>query len=209
MNRKRLGVFFLTMVLAACSSQSGLERLGKLRGEADLAYAQGQYKKALNGYFELSELLPKDADIWFRIGNTYSRLENDTAALAAYREALVRDKTLGKAWYNAGLIELRQAVKLFNEAQDTLSPTDPVYPVSQAISIEVMDVIQRRNEQLMQSYAPTQPVNLDLDEVEVIVLEDKKKKPASKKKPAQSKPVKNRPVEVLPPDWFPPMKRPE
>jgi len=51
------------------------------------------------------------------LGNIYAHLDQPDFAVQAYKESLVRDPRLGKAWHNMGLVQLRQSANSFLQMQ--------------------------------------------------------------------------------------------
>lgn len=132
MRAKFLGAMLLSavMLLPACvnTSESNLSKLGTspqtessdIRGtlsRADAAYAARDWTVAKQEYEKLSRLMSKDPHAWFRLGNIYAHLDQPDFAVQAYKESLVRDPRLGKAWHNMGLVQLRQSANSFLQMQ--------------------------------------------------------------------------------------------
>lgn len=80
---------------------------------ADAAYRAQDWETAEKHYVEITRAIPKEAHTWFRLGNIYARTDRPDFAVAAYKEALLRDPELTKAWYNMGLVQLRQSANSF------------------------------------------------------------------------------------------------
>jgi tetratricopeptide (TPR) repeat protein len=109
--------------LAGCSAPSvrkptptetGLLEIQRL---GDSAYEEGNLLDSEKHYSVLVREIPAEAQNWFRLGNVYARTQRPDAAVAAYREAVVRNPKLTKAWYNMGIVQLRQAVNSFGELE--------------------------------------------------------------------------------------------
>ena len=77
---KRLLPFILLVFLPLSAS-------AVTKAEADSAYAQEHYQKAVQDY---EQLLKKgvSADLYYNLGNSYYRLDNITQAIIAYERAL-------------------------------------------------------------------------------------------------------------------------
>jgi len=202
MRRVLCVIFFLA--LQSCASNSNIDSLKELREwriTADKSYSEKDYTKALQYYKKVSEVLTDDAEIWFRIGNTYNRLGRYDDALEAYKETLVRDSTYSKAWYNSGLIELKKAANLFHESSEHINPDDPIYEINQFTKEELISLVKRNNALLNQALQERAPRIVDPDQVEVIVLDNKPKK-STVKKTAGKKKAQSEPMD----DWFAPLK---
>ena len=92
---------------------------------AQAAYGAGDWAAAEPHYVALARAMPQDAELWFRLGNVYARTDKPELAIAAYRETLVRKPELAKAWFNMGVIQLRQAANSFHQMEVHVAPGDP------------------------------------------------------------------------------------
>jgi len=112
---------FLALNISGCATHDPAQ----VRQEAYQAYQDGDYLAAADRFRTLVEVLPRDAELWFRLGNSYARAMFPQQAIEAYQNALLRDPSLGKAWYNMGLIHMQAALKAFVDMQDYVSEDDP------------------------------------------------------------------------------------
>ena len=80
---------------------------------AEAAYEAKDWQAAEQHYIAVTKRIPDEAHPWFRLGNIYARTERPDFAVRAYKEALIRDPQLSKAWYNMGLVQLRQSANSF------------------------------------------------------------------------------------------------
>lgn len=166
-----------------------LSELGHWRAIADSAYSKQQYQRAVNHYRKISAVVPQDTEVWFRMGNAYNRLGDTENALSAYKEVLVRDSTYSKAWYNSSMIQLKIAAEMFQEAVRYLKSDDPVYIASIRASEELLTLINDSNKIISAGYDTVKSSVLNPDDVEVIILNQDKKKPSTIKH-EQSKKLK-------------------
>lgn len=81
------------------------------------AYNAGDYDAAAGRFAELVEEIPRDAELWFRLGNAYVKTKRPRQAVEAYENALLRDPQLAKAWYNKGIVHMQEALKAFVDMQ--------------------------------------------------------------------------------------------
>lgn len=86
---------------------------GQILALAEAAYAAKDWEAAEKHYVSTTRAIPKEATPWFRLGNIYARTDRPDFAVRAYKEALLRDPEMGKAWYNMGLVQLRQSANSF------------------------------------------------------------------------------------------------
>ena len=152
----------LAGLLTAC--QSGPERpqpraldVAAARSAGESAYAASDWRAAEPHYRALVEAVPQDAELWFRLGNIYARIEQPDAAVVAYREALVRDGSLGKAWFNMGVIQLRQAANSFLKMQVHTAAGDPTLARGEAAYAAIMDILGEARDDVSVTPAPDAP----------------------------------------------------
>lgn len=124
--------WLLAGLLAGCAGAGGgpaepdAAQIAAARDAGERAYAAHEWATAEPHYRTLVAAIPQDAELWFRLGNIYARVDKPDAAVAAYREALVRDGDLAKAWFNMGVVQLRQAANSFLKLGAHVDPDDPV-----------------------------------------------------------------------------------
>ncbi len=133
----RTSIIFLILVshnLVGCSLQNiqsdkpspELSDIVQLEQTAKKAYLSEDWATAEKAYKNLTLQIPGDAEPWFRLGNIYARTNNLDAAVATYREALIRDPKNSKIWHNLGVIQLKQAANTFLEMQQYTEENDPL-----------------------------------------------------------------------------------
>lgn len=110
------------LLLQGCASKD----LTTIHDDAYEAYHNHDYELAVQKFEILVQEVPRDAELWFRLGNAYSRSNRQQQAVLAYQNALVRDPQLSKAWFNMGLIQIRTALKSFMEMETYLKEDDPI-----------------------------------------------------------------------------------
>jgi len=111
------------------------------RAAGESAYAAGDWRGAELHYRALVTAMPQDAELWFRLGNIYARIDQPDAAVSAYGEALLRDQNLGKAWFNMGVVQLRQAASSFLKMKAHAAPGDPAVAQGTAAYDAVMAIL--------------------------------------------------------------------
>jgi len=142
----------LLSLLTACATAPLVEGptqddLFDMEKRAATSYENSDWLESERYYSTLIENDPEKSLNWLRLGNIYARTDRPDAAIIAYREALIRDPELANAWYNMGIIQLRQAVYSFNEMQFHVDPADPVAVQSQKLLDGIMELIQGNNNQ--------------------------------------------------------------
>ncbi len=129
--------------LAGCVTQD----LTQVRQEAYQAYHDGDYPSAVNKFEKLVQQVPRDAELWFRLGNAYAKAMLPQEAINAYQNALVRDPTLGKAWYNMGLIHMQSALKSYVDMQDHVREDAPAAEQGKAMRDGLLNLLKADDEQ--------------------------------------------------------------
>ncbi len=129
-----------TLVLAACagaparsasapSDSSGVVSEGdreqriRLLQQAEALYLSGRLKEAQAAFEQLTRTYPRNAEIWFRYGNTMMKQGEYDGAAVAFQNAVALDPGHGRAALNLALVRLAQAQGAIVQAQARL-PAD-------------------------------------------------------------------------------------
>ena len=150
---KHLRILLLTLLLAlvvACSAGNVRDEsnpdenkdLLQIRTEADAAYKADDIALAEKHYERLVRELPVEAEHWFRLGNIYVRTNRPYAAMNLYREAVVRDPEFAKAWYNLGIVQLKQTAFSLNEMLLYTDINDPLYDKARRMLDDIEAIIE-------------------------------------------------------------------
>ncbi len=130
-------LFLFVLFISGCAHKNLMEqRLGAYQ-----LYNDGDYAAAAQEFEKLIEQMPKDAELWFRLGNSYAKIKNPTKAVIAYENALLRDPELVKAWYNKGVIHLQEALKTFVDMDNYVSEDDPVAKRGARMREEIFEIL--------------------------------------------------------------------
>ena len=139
----------LLLLLTGCTAlqpmtqqQQPAQDLFETERLASTAYEKSDWLESEKHYKLLVEKAPDQAQYWLRLGNIYARTNRPDMAVVAYREALVRDPKLTNAWFNMGIIQLKQAAYSFNEMQLHIEPDDPVSAESKKLLEGILALIQ-------------------------------------------------------------------
>ena len=108
--------------------------LFQLSNDAQLAYEAGEDARAEQLYMGLARAAPGDYEIWFRLGNLYARNDRPDAAADAYQRVLALKQNEPRAWYNLGIVRLRQGWAAMMHANAALKDTDPLYRETERIT---------------------------------------------------------------------------
>lgn len=132
-------LLFCCLLCSCAAKQAPLDNLVA----AQLLYSQGDYLEATTRYEALVRTQPRDSELWFRLANSYARSGRPEAAVEAYRNALLREPGMGKAWHNLAEVHLQMALEAYAEGRKYIGADEPSLPL-----------IQDKQEQLMQMLAP-------------------------------------------------------
>jgi tetratricopeptide (TPR) repeat protein len=121
-----------------------------IREEASRAYFDKDYSTAVTKLELLTQKVPVDGDLWFRLGNAYAKSNKPQKAISAYQNALLRDPEMGKAWYNMGLIQTRMALKTFTEMKLYTKDDEPVGIRGEKMRLGLMDLLQQEDDNTTQ-----------------------------------------------------------
>ncbi len=130
--RLQIMVLAVTM-LTACSTMTGTSdlpqrsELFQLSNDAQLAYETGEDARAEKLYMALLRQTPNDPEVWFRLGNLYARAHRPDAAADAYQRVLSINGNEARAWYNLGIVRLRQGWAALIQSHNYLNPDNPLY----------------------------------------------------------------------------------
>lgn len=131
---ERYLIYFLFFLLVSgCSTHTGhnYELSLTQSKEAFSHYKNGNYGEAVKQFEFLTSEVPKDANFWFYLGNSYFKNNQPQQAIIAYENAIIRDPKLSKGWYNLGLVHIRQAQQVFMDMQEYVPLNDPVKELSE------------------------------------------------------------------------------
>jgi len=143
-------ILFALSLLTACNNQLSKQDtiqtdIVDIEKLASIAYEQNDWVESEKHYSELVRRIPETALYWFRLGNVYTRTQRPDTAIIAYREALVRNPQMAKAWYNMGVLQLKQALNSFEQLQVYVEKDDPLHKQSEALFRGIIDLINGNN----------------------------------------------------------------
>jgi tetratricopeptide (TPR) repeat protein len=122
-NPSTLLVFLgVVLTLSGCTAPNLEER----QRQAYRLYQEKDYAAAAQEFEVLVEHIPQDAELWFRLGNAYTRSMQPKRAISAYENAILRDPRLARAWYNKGIVHVQQGLKTFVDMPEYVDSDDPV-----------------------------------------------------------------------------------
>ena len=113
-----------------------------LKKEADIAYLNDDMETSAKHYETLVREIPGEASYWFRLANIYVRTNRPDAAIDLYREAVIRDPKFSKAWYNLGIVQLKQTAFSLNEMLVYTDKYDPLYSKAACMLEEIEAIIK-------------------------------------------------------------------
>lgn len=151
---KAIGVMLAITVLSGCAVSAATQTREFMVSqiEADQAYARKDCKAAIPLYRELADNLVENSQVLLRLGNCLVREQHREEAMSAYREALLRDPSFVKAWYNLSYI---QAQDLALTVADMSSNVDPADPAAERVRILTDKILAAFKEDRAQASKPT------------------------------------------------------
>jgi Tfp pilus assembly protein PilF len=117
--------------------------IAALREKGMQAYGAGDLAAAEQSLARIVERHPRNAQVWFHLGNIYAETGRPREAVTAYYNALIVDPGLAKARHNLGLVRLRQAVYDFMALTDSVPPDDPLHARGKRMSEAILDLIDQ------------------------------------------------------------------
>ncbi len=146
-----ISVFFILSACASQPSEQGVSKnlIYKLGKEAALAYKNKNWKVAEKKYSLLIAESPGTAEIWFKLGNVFARTSRPDKAIAAYKEAVVRNPQYEQAWRNLGIISLRKTTHLYIEMLQHLDDSSESYIRAKKTSEVLLKLIKKNQERTM------------------------------------------------------------
>lgn len=142
--RTPLSLLFLMIALTfinGCAHESRRIELIDLQAQARQAYLDKNWASAGRYFMQLTDAMPKDAENWYWLGNTYARLDQPADAILAYREALLRNTKHSRAWHNLAVMHLRQSAASLLEMQKYIGPDDPLFVRSEQMVQTVFQLL--------------------------------------------------------------------
>ncbi len=115
--------------------------LVSLNRDAQLAAESGETAKAENLYRSLVKRMPNDSETWLRLGNLYARNNKPDEAVGAYQRALIANNSESRAWYNLGIVRLRQGWAAMLQTQ--VQPDETADPVIRKQAEEVLTHLEK------------------------------------------------------------------
>ncbi len=92
---------------------------------AEEAYQESRWTEAARYYQQLTESVPSDAYIWFRLANTYVQKGEFNQAIHAYETSIQRDSLQPKPWFNLSTTYLLNAKAAMLQSWENLRAGDP------------------------------------------------------------------------------------
>ncbi len=145
-------IITMLLSLSACNQLGVKEEeqtkpdLIELQKQADQAYLNDEFADAERDYEILIRELPKEALHWFRLGNIYVRTNRPAAAINLYKEAVIRDPSFAKAWFNMSIVQLKQTAYSLNEMLIYTDKDDPMYSKAKNLLDGIESIVKQDNE---------------------------------------------------------------
>tara|TARA_R110002072_G_scaffold32211_8_gene98624 strand:+ start:934 stop:1398 length:465 start_codon:yes stop_codon:yes gene_type:complete len=144
-------ILMVLLCLAACTpaNTKNTEEEPKLDlieilEQANIAYENDDLVTSEKNYGILINKLPEEAEYWFRLGNIYVRTNRPYDAMSLYREAVLRDPQFAKAWYNLGIVQLKQTAFSLNEMLIYTDKQDPLYSKAATMLEQIKSIVEEK-----------------------------------------------------------------
>lgn len=111
---------------------------------AEKAYRESRWTDAARHYQQLTEVVPSDAYIWFRLANTYVQKGDFNQAIHAYEMSIERDSLQPKPWFNLSTTYLLNAKAAMLQSWENLRPRDPARNLIMQ-RIEALDLLMNQD----------------------------------------------------------------
>lgn len=95
-------LFILVLLLGLCTTVFGKNAAWE---QANQAYSQGQYPRALEGYLSIEKTGKVSADLYYNIGNTFFRMKRIGESILYFERALKMEPQHRDAKYNLEIAE--------------------------------------------------------------------------------------------------------
>jgi tetratricopeptide (TPR) repeat protein len=131
----RILIFLIALLISGCATISKAPQIQEsavytddvfaMSSLADRAYQESRWIDAAKHYSKLSELVPQDAYVWFRLGNTYAQQGAYEQAITAYENSLSRNSEQPKPWFNLSTAYLLKAQAALQQSWSQMRQDDP------------------------------------------------------------------------------------
>ena len=105
----------------------------ELSSRAEQAYLNDDLVSSEKDYETLITRIPEEPLHWFRLANIYVRTNRPQQAIDLYREAVIRDPSYSKAWYNLSIVQLKQTAYSLGEMLTYTDKDDPLHKKAQSM----------------------------------------------------------------------------
>jgi len=157
-NFKLTAVLALSVFASACASVPANDAVGstpkpvdrysddvfRVSEFAEQAYRESRWTDAARHYQQLTEQVPSDAYIWFRLANTYVQKGDFNEAIHAYEMSIERDSMQPKPWFNLSTTYLLNAKAAMLQSWENLRPGDPARELIMR-RIESLDILMNQD----------------------------------------------------------------
>ena len=149
MKHFKLLLLLFTVLNTACNNQNVKSNANmkmnteKLQKIADTAYDDERWEDVIKYYTKLTNQIPNDAKIWYRIGNAYAHLNQTRSAIDAYHNALEINPNNSIILHNIGITQLKESTKTFLTVKKYTDNSDPLYIRAQLVINAISILLQK------------------------------------------------------------------
>ena len=116
----------------------------KVSEVAEKAYSENRWTDAARHYQVLTEQVPNDAYVWFRLANAYVQKGDFNQAINAYEKSIERDAMQPKPWFNLSTTYLLNAKAAMLQSWENLRPRDPAREIIMR-RIQALDLLMNQD----------------------------------------------------------------
>lgn len=154
---KVTGVMLAMVIISGCAVSAATQTRALLDSqvEADQAYARQDCEAAIPLYRELADDLVENSQVLLRLGNCLAREKRRDEAMSAYREALQKDPSFVKAWYNLSYIQAQDLARTVADMSSNVDPADPAAERARLLADRILDAFRADRAQAEQAAVDT------------------------------------------------------
>ena len=128
----QLLILLTTILSSGCSvndtkpfSETKIDTI-ELEQLANIAYDNESWEEVIRYYRMLSNKIPNDEKLWYRLGNAYAQINNTKSAIDAYKTALAVNSKDSMILHNLAIAQLQESTKTFLELKKYTRTEDPL-----------------------------------------------------------------------------------
>jgi tetratricopeptide (TPR) repeat protein len=125
----------------AAAQEGGREQRLRALQQAEALYLSGRLQEAQAAFEQLTRTYPRNAEIWFRLGNTLMKEGSYDEAAVALQSAVSLDSNHGRAALNLALARIAQAQAALEVARARLGANSPERQQAEQLQRQIRTVL--------------------------------------------------------------------